>query len=326
MDLHGVRARTAAILDVSINGDRVSRIVDYFLICLIIVNVVAVILESVEEIHARWAYTFYLIERVSLLIFSIEYVLRVWSIVDNSYRPKYAHRLWGRLKFMRSPMAIIDLVAIAPFWLSLIFPMDLRFLRVVRLLRVLKLTRYSAAMNLLFDVLREEARVIGAAMFTVFILVILTASATYLAENATQPEVFSNIPQAMWWAVVTVTTVGYGDMVPVTPFGKFLGSLLGFIGVAMVALPAGIMASGFSNALHRRRNNLRREVDLALKDGVIDRYESELLKSHAQSLSLSDADMNEILHEHAASGHPADSRVCPHCGHSLQDRSDRHAA
>ena len=311
-----VRARTASILDVPEHGDTVSRYFDVFLIILIVVNVVAVILESVGSLRARWADAFYTIETVSLVIFSLEYVLRVWSIVDNRWRPEYAHPVWGRLRFMRSPMAIVDLLAVAPFWLSMFFPMDLRFLRVVRLLRVLKLTRYSAAMNLLFEVLRQEARVIGAAMFALFLTLIFTASATYLVETEAQPEAFANIPQAMWWAIVTVTTVGYGDVVPITPLGKVLGAVLGLIGVGMVALPAGILASGFSDALNRRRNSLRREYRRAMEDGVVDAEERDLLKSRAASYNLSENEVDDIL-EQDDTASPAAAGLCPHCGKPL---------
>ncbi len=315
-----VRARTASILDVPEQGDRVSRYFDYGLIALIVVNVVAVILESVNALHARWGDTFRTIETVSLVIFSLEYMARVWSIVDNRWRSEYQHPVWGRLRFMRSPMAIVDLLAVAPFWLSMIFPMDLRFLRVVRLLRVLKLTRYSAAMNLLFEVLRQEARVIAAAMFTLFLILIFTASATYLAETEAQPEAFANIPQAMWWAIVTVTTVGYGDVVPITPVGKMLGAVLGLVGVGMVALPAGILASGFSNALNRRRSNLQRECRRATKDGVVDARERSRLESHAAAYSLSESDLDDLLGEDRT---PARHRpeTCPHCGKPLAGAS-----
>ena len=311
-----VRARTASILDVPAPNDSVSRYFDFFLIALIVVNVVAVILESVDSLHTRWATTFHAVETVSLVIFSFEYVFRVWSIVDNRWRAEYHHPLLGRLRFMRSPMAIIDLLAVAPFWLSMFFPMDLRFLRVVRLLRVLKLTRYSAAMNLLFEVLRQDARVIGAAMFTLFLILIFTASATYLAEHEAQPEDFANIPQAMWWAIVTVTTVGYGDVVPVTPLGKMLGAVLGLVGVGMVALPAGILASGFSAALNRRRSNLQRECRQAIEDGVVDAEERSRLKSHAAAYSLSESDLDDMLGQDRTP--VADrSRSCPHCGKPL---------
>ena len=306
-----VRARLAVMLDVPQPGDHVSLWIDRFLIGLILFNVVAVVLESVAALQARWGPLFYMIEVFSVTVFTIEYLLRVWSVVDNRWRAEYRHPVWGRLRFMRSPMAVIDLIAVLPFWLSMFIPLDLRFLRLARLLRVLKLTRYSAATNLLFEVLREEARVMGAAVFMLFLLLMLMASATYYAENAAQPADFANIPQAMWWAVVTVTTVGYGDVVPITPLGKLFGAALGVVGVGMVALPAGILASGFSNALSRRQCDLRRDVEAAMADGQIDGAERQRLASRGQSLSLSDTDVADIIareEKHTA---------CPHCGKPL---------
>lgn len=311
-----VRARTASILDAAEADDPLSKRFGIFLIILIMVNVVAVVLESVAVLRLRWAGVFSTIETVSLVVFSIEYLLRVWSIVDNRWHQEYHRPFLGRLRFMLTPLAIIDLLAVAPFWLSMFFPVDLRFLRIMRLLRVLKLTRYSAATNLLFKVLRDEARVIGAAMFILFVMLVVTASATYLAENADQPEAFGNIPQAMWWAVVTVTTVGYGDVVPITPLGKILGSILGFIGVGMVALPAGILASGFSRALHSRRRSLRREVDKALQDGIIDSQERGELQSHGASLHLGQDEVAEMLQQGAEE--KTRGAVCPHCGKPLR--------
>jgi voltage-gated potassium channel len=306
-----MRARLAVILDVPHAGDRVSLWVDRILIGLILFNVIAVVLESVDTLHTRWAAAFYAIELFSVTIFTIEYLVRVWSIVDNQWRPEYQHAIWGRLRFIRSPMAVIDLLAVLPFWLSMFIPLDLRFLRLARLLRVLKLTRYSAATNLLFEVLREEARVMGAAVFMLFLLLMLMASATYYAENGVQPDAFANIPQSMWWAVVTVTTVGYGDVVPITPLGKLFGAALGVVGVGMVALPAGILASGFSNALNRRQCDLRRDVEAALADGIIDAEERERLAVRGQSLSLSETDVADII------AHEPQHATCPHCGKPL---------
>jgi voltage-gated potassium channel len=306
----------ATIMDAADGDDPLSRKFGFFLIVLILVNVVAVVLESVALLRQQWGHVFALIENVSLVVFSAEYLLRVWSIVDNRWHPEYRRPILGRLRFMVTPLAIIDLLAVAPFWLSMFFPVDLRFLRIMRLLRVLKLTRYSAATNLLFRVLRDEARVIGAAMFILFVLLVVTASATYMAETAAQPEAFGNIPQAMWWAVVTVTTVGYGDIVPITPLGKLLGSVLGVIGVGMVALPAGILASGFSSALHRRRSSLRREVGKALQNGVIDAQERRQLQSQGASMNLARDEVAEMLEQGAASSdHGA---YCPHCGRKLR--------
>lgn len=313
------RARCASILDVPETGDTLSRAFDYFLIGLILANFVAVVLESVDSVHAAYGRELRLFEIASVLVFTAEYLLRVWSIVDNRWRAEYRHPVRGRLRFMASPMAIIDLLVVAPFWLSMFLSVDLRFLRAVRLLRVLKLTRYSAAMNLLFDVMREKLRILGAAMFVVFILLIVAASATYLAEHAAQPQAFSNIPKAIWWAVITVTTVGYGDIVPVTPLGKVLGAGLSLLGVAMVAMPAGILASGFSEALHRRRHLLERDLDQAWSDGHFDTDERKMLESRASALSLSPQELADIIQVHrAATGRQG--ACCPHCGRPLPVR------
>jgi len=312
----GIRVRTATLLDVPEPDDHLSRLVDVCLIGLILINFVAVILESVVPLREQWDAQFRLLEVFSVGVFTLEYLLRVWSIVDSPSHTKYRHPVWGRLRFMLTPMAIIDLLAVAPFWLSMFIVLDLRFLRVARLLRVLKLTRYSAAMNLLLEVLREKASVIGAAMFTLFIVLILAASFAYLAEHAAQPEVFSSIPQAMWWAVITVTTVGYGDVVPITTTGKAIGALLSLIGVGMVALPAGILASGFSDAVHRRRNRLRSDVHRAREDGMIDNHERLVLESRARSLSLSDEELADILDQDAQAAR-YEVRSCPHCGKPL---------
>jgi voltage-gated potassium channel len=313
-----LRARTAELLDLPEPGDSLSWAVDVLIIGLIVINVTAMTLETVTPLRDSWQALFDVIEHTSLLVFTIEYLLRVWSIVDSKWQERYRHPVWGRLHFMRSPMAIIDLLAVLPFWLQMLFPIDLRFLRIVRLLRVLKLTRYSAATNLLFEVVREKARVLGASLFMVFLLLMVAATATYLVEHEVQPDDFGSIPAAMWWSIVTVTTVGYGDVVPVTATGKILGSLLGFIGVAMVALPAGILSAGFSDAMDRRRNSLRRELELALSDNVVDDEERKELAWQGQRLSLSREQIDAILAENqpAATGR-RQTIVCPHCGGAI---------
>ncbi len=312
-----VRARTASLLDVPGPDDTASRLIDIGIMALILVNVAAVILGSVRSLQTSYATVFVVIEWVSVVIFTLEYLLRVWSIVDNRWRREYAHPLWGRLRFMRSPLALIDLLAVAPFWLSMFFPMDLRFLRVVRLLRILKLTRYSAAANLLFEVIRNEAKVIAAAMFVLGLVIVVIGSAAFLVEQEAQPDAFSNIPQAMWWAIVTATTVGYGDVVPITAEGKVLAALLSMIGVGMVALPAGILSSGFSDALARRRHSLQREYHRALEDGVVDDQERAHLRSRAEDFNLSADEVEDILEQ----DDDARSRlmVCPHCGKPISE-------
>ncbi|MEE4280271.1 MAG: ion transporter [Halieaceae bacterium] len=322
-----VRARTAEILDLPDQGDHASRLADIAIIVLIVINIVAMTLETVPSLRHAWGVAFGLIERISLIVFSVEYLLRVWSIIDSKWREEYRHPLWGRLRFMLSPMAIVDLLAVLPFWLQMFFPIDLRFLRIVRLLRVLKLTRYSAATNLLFEVVREKARVLGASLFMLFLLLVFAATAAYLVENQAQPESFGSIPAALWWCIVTVTTVGYGDVVPITAAGKIIGSVLGFIGVAIVALPAGILSAGFSDALDRRRNTLRKELQRALIDQVVDDNERRDLEWEGQKLSLSKKQIEAILAENSSAGNSGvTSGVapahCPHCGKTLSIPSE----
>lgn len=299
----------AAILDQTGPSSPLARTVNTCLIALIVINVGAVVLESMASVERRWHAQLQFLETASIVIFTVEYLLRVWSSVDNENQPAYAHPLWGRLRYMRTPLALVDLLAVAPYWLSVLFPIDLRFLRALRLLRILKLTRYYPATNLLFEVVRREARVLAAAMFAVLLLVLLTASLVYIAEHEAQPGIFPHIPAAIWWAVVTVTTVGYGDAVPITAAGQLLGGFLAFVGVGLVALPAGIFASGFSDALHRRREDIDRGVDCAWGDGVIDDEELARLQAMARDYDLSDDELQGII-DAQRNGR---SR-CPTCG------------
>jgi len=187
------------------------------------------------------------------------------------------------------------------------------------LLRIFKLTRYSSAMTLLLQVFREESRTIFAAMFVSMLLVFVASTLAYIFEHTVQPEVFSSIPAAMYWAIITMTTVGYGDMVPVTLVGKILGALIGILGLGMVALPAGILASGFNNALHRRRVMLEERVHDVMEDGKINAAEQEELDALVLRLNLNDVDARAIQfavqHQHAK----AAQGICPHCGKHLNE-------
>ena len=182
---------------------------------------------------------------------------------------------------MASPMALIDLIAIAPFYLGFIVDIDLRFMRVLRVLRIFKLTRYNSSMTLLLGVLKRESSSFLAALFVLFLLMILSASMVYLFEHQAQPEAFANIPKAMWWAVVTLTTVGYGDIYPITIPGRVFGAIITVVGVGMVAMPAGIIASGFSEQLRLRREEYEDVVDEALEDGHLSEEEVSALVSLA---------------------------------------------
>jgi voltage-gated potassium channel len=220
------------------------------MILLIFINIVAILLESIHEINAEYYLIFELIEKISVTIFTIEYVLRIWTAVEN---PRYGY---SRKTYLISGMAVVDLLSILPFFVDLILPMmnmDLRSLRIVRLfrlLRLLKIARYLKALSIMQAVLRErKEQIMVSVMFILFLLVIVSTM-MYYVENDAQPELFSSIPATMWWGIETLTTVGYGDMVPISPYGKVLGGMIAILGIGLFALPAGIFSSGLTEHLH----------------------------------------------------------------------------
>ena len=310
------RERTAQILFSTNKDDRLARVVDVFLIVLISLNVLAVMLESVKALNDVWGDYFNAFEIFSVAVFSVEYVLRVWSVVDNPWKPDHEHPISGRIKYLMTPMAVIDFLSIAPFLLTVFFQVDLRFLRVLRLLRIFKLTRYSSAMTMLFQVFREEMRTIGAAMFVLFLLVIVASSLMFVLEHEAQPDKFSSIPEALYWAIITMTTVGYGDIVPQTTMGQVVTSILAILGVGMVALPAGILASGFSNAISRREAQMTEQVEHALADGIITEEEEAQLAALAQNLNMPENAAKAVLYtvQNRLKANPPN---CPHCGANL---------
>ncbi len=287
------RKRAAEILDIGRSRDPISRTIDIVLVVLIFLNVIAIVLESVPALLSSFERQFYWFEMFSVSIFTVEYGVRVWSAIEleqvDGSRP-----VLSRLKYMLTPMLLIDLFAILPFYLTFFVGVDLRFLRVMRLLRIFKLTRYSQAMSTMLEVLKEEASALSAAAFILFILLVLSSSGIYFIEHDVQPEHFGSIPSAMWWAIVTLTTVGYGDVTPITNVGKLFGALIALIGVGMVALPTGILASGFANAFRRRRVSFEQEIDLALEDGDLSAEESRHLEELQQELGVSKEDAEHI--------------------------------
>ncbi|MAE70872.1 MAG: potassium channel protein [Gemmatimonadetes bacterium] len=211
---------------------------------LIAANVLAVIMETLPSLRG-WSLWFRAFDEISLTIFTLEYLTRLWVCTSD---PRYGGSLRGRLEFMRTPMAIVDLLAILPFFLPVLLPIDLRELRAIRLVRffrVFKLARYSRSLRLLARVFQSKREELMIALFIEAFLLIFVSSVMYHVEHDAQPEIFTSIPASMWWGVVTLTTVGYGDMSPVTIAGKICAAVLAVSGVAMFALPAGILASGF---------------------------------------------------------------------------------
>lgn len=241
-------------------SDRLSRAFDTFIMALILLNVVAVIIETVESIHDRFDLWFDYFEIFSVVIFSIEYLFRVWACTALE---KYKHPVWGRLKYMLSAEAIIDLLAIIPFYLPLLIGHSdgrmIRVLRLLRLFRLFKLGRYSLAFSLITDVIKKRKEELVVTLTLLIIMLIFASTVMYYIENEANPEAFKSIPETMWWGVATLTTVGYGDVYPITPLGKVLGAMIAILGVGLFALPAGIIAAGFESELSERKKKGRND-------------------------------------------------------------------
>lgn len=255
--LQKIKSRIFEILEKASPGDLPAKIFNIFIISLIILNVFAVILETVKSL-SPYAVVFRTFEIFSVVIFTIEYLLRLWSCTtDSSFKGK----IRGRFKFAVTPLALVDLIAVLPFYLPIIFPLDLRFIRVIRLLRlfrIFKLGRYSDSLKTFGSVLRRKKEELFITVFIVAILLVVASSLMYYVECDAQPKAFSSIPAAMWWGVATLTTVGYGDIYPVTSMGKFIGAIIALLGIGMFALPAGILGSGFIEEIQKKQKEIKK--------------------------------------------------------------------
>jgi len=302
------------------NSSPLARLVNLLLMLLIMTNVIAVILASDRTIYLELQILFDNLELFSIAIFSIEYLLRAWACVESQHDQS---PVIGRLKYLVSPMALVDLVAVLPFYLGILFNIDARILRVLRLFRIFKLSRHFSAMSVLLTVIRTELPSLISAIFIMLVLVVLASTGMFLVEREIQPATFGTIPRAMWWATITLTTVGYGDVIPVTAAGKVLGIFITILGVGMAALPAGIIASGFTREVHKRRETYNTLLRDALADGVMDQAEHEQLINHSNNMGI---DRDETLHlllqeSGRLSNRPLSAEInkdfCPHCGKTL---------
>jgi len=252
------KIRINQIINVAKPGDTASKVFDIFIMTLIALNVIAVILETVESLAQQFTSFFWTFEVVSVIIFTVEYILRLWVCTENK---KYKHSIIGRIRFAFTVLPMIDLLAILPFYIPMIIPVDLRFLRAIRLIRLFRLFkvgRYSRSVKLLGSVLRSKKEELVVTVFAVFILLICASSVMYLVEKQAQPDNFSSIPAAMWWGVATLTTVGYGDVYPITTIGKIAGAVIALLGIGLFALPTGILASGLIVAIQKKDKDKKR--------------------------------------------------------------------
>ncbi len=287
------RKRVWTLLEPANEKDKASRVTDIFLVTLIFFNILMVILETVDSLYSSYNSFFRYFEFFSVTIFSVEYIARLWSCVENKTKNESDGK--ARIQYIFSFSAIIDAIAILPSILAFLFPtVDLRFVRALRIIRLLKFSRYSSSINTLLIVLWDQRKSFGAAFFILFIILIISSSGMYLVEKDIQPEKFGSIPQSMWWSIVTLTTVGYGDVYPVTSMGKFFGSIIIILGIGTVALPSGILASAFTEHTKRNQKKYENQLKLMLSDNIIDEGERKELEELSQRLNLTDEDIIAI--------------------------------
>ena len=242
------------------HGNRINRAFDYFIMTLIVLSVLSIILESIPEIVNDFGTLLNMFNLFSIIIFSIEYLLRLY--VSDLTHPSN-NRIKSALKFMFSIYGLIDLLAILPFYLPMFIKIDLRFLRALRLtrfLRILKINRYNNSLTLIWQVVKEKRSELAVTGFLAFLILFIASFLMFFVEGDAQPDKFPNILASFWWAIATLTTVGYGDIYPITAMGKIISGLIAIIGIGLIALPTGIISAGFINKIESQKENKNQQV------------------------------------------------------------------
>ena len=291
-----LRGKVHALLEPTGHSGQLHVYFDNFIMFWVLLSIFSVILESVDSVHAVLATEFRIIDTVAFSVFTIEYLLRLYAAPEN---PAFKHRFAPRWSYAWSGHALVDLITILPFLLEALLPhtLDLRFLRVFRLMRLLKLTRYTSATKTLYKVVLREWQVILASVFVMLLMVVLTASLGYLFEHEAQPDKFENIPQSIYWAVVTLASVGYGDISPITPMGRALTVVLALLGIGIFAIPAGLLASAFTDQLRMDREAFKHKLLLALEEGKLSPKDRASIAEETERLHLSDEDVRRLTQE-----------------------------
>ena len=268
-----------------------SRYVEWMITLVVLVNCSAVILDSVPEVHAEFSEFFHELEFWSVMFFTVEYVMRVWTL-----GAKYVESSWkGRSEYIFSPFGLVDFFATMPHYLHMFFPyLDLRILRVLRLLRILKLSKYNTALQDLFHAVYSERQAFGSAVFLLTIATVVSASLMHFAEGHEQPEFFGTIPHSIYWAIVTITS-GYGNVEPMTKAGEAIALITGFLGVCMAAIMTGIVASAFSNQVARKKAAFEAQLREVFSDGNMSEEEQATLKRLQAHYRLTDEQVEAML-------------------------------
>ena len=284
------------IIDVSNNDFLLGKIFDIIIIIFIILSVLVIFIETFHGIPLWMHRVLNLVEYAAVNVFTLEYLLRIYT-ADLLY--KNLNPLLARLRYIFSFIALVDLLAFLPYYIPFAFRLDLRIFRFLRLLSIfsiLKINRYTEALDVVKRAIGRKKDQLLSSMFVVFVLMVMISVAMYYLENEAQPEVFKNAFSGLWWAIVTLTAVGYGDIYPITAQGQILGAIISLLGIGLVAVPTGIISSGFSE-------EIREDI---LKDRERERVkEKELGKENIIVDKNKDIDDNEY-------------RFCPHCGKALK--------
>jgi len=291
-----LRQKVHALVFPGTYGGKLQELFDGFIAVCVLLSVFAVIMESVHSVSYMLNIQFVILDAVMVGVFTLEYVMRMYSCVEE---PGFKSPVAGRFKQATTVSTFIDLLAILPFFLEglLNHLFDLRFLRVFRLTRLLKLTRGNDATATLVKVLSREWPVISASAFIMILLVIMTASLGFLFEHEAQPDKYENIPTTIYWAVITLASIGYGDIYPITPVGRAMTVVMAFAGIGIFAIPAAILASAFSDELVKERDALKADLHDIMKDGRISTEELEYIRGEAKRLHLSVEEVSALIRQ-----------------------------
>ena len=290
------RAKVYALMEPTGHSGRLHFYLDNFIVFWIALSILCVVLESVQSVHAVLSVQFAWVDRLAFTVFTLEYVARCYSASEN---PRLQSFRFKRLRHVLTFQALVDLLTILPFFLEhlLPYPLDLRFLRIFRLSRMLKLTRYTSATDTLFEVLKREWPVIFSSIFVLLLLIVMTASLGYLLEHDAQPDIFTNIPEAIYWAMTTLSSIGYGDMAPITPLGRAVTAVIAIVGVGVFALPAGLLASAFTDQLQMNRDQFKHDIEQAILQGGPTAQQMAQLAVRAEELHVSAQALTHLVEE-----------------------------